>query len=258
MNDQQAAIVFDKVSVTMGGVRILESVNAMVPRGSTTAIIGPNGAGKTTLLLALLGQVPHEGTIRLSDGGSGQRPRIGYVPQRLDFDRGTPVTVMESMVMGLQRMPLWFGTARSFREKSHAVLAEVRVDHLAGRQLGVLSGGELQRVLLALAIEQDPDILILDEPASGVDVAGEDILCELLESLHRRYGFTQVMVNHDMSNVLAHASHVICLNRRVIAWGPVTTTLTDEILAKTFGIHLGLVDVTTCRINPHKDPGHQG
>lgn len=254
MTTDEAAIVFDNVSVTMGGVCILESVDASVPKGSTTAIIGPNGAGKTTLLLALLGQVPYEGTIRLSDGGTGDRPRIGYVPQRLDFDRGTPITVMESMVMGLQRTPLWFGTARSFREKAHVVLDEVRVDHLAGRQLGVLSGGELQRVLLALAIEQDPDILILDEPASGVDVAGEDILCELLEDLHRRYGFTQVMVNHDMSNVLAHASHVICLNRRVIAWGPVATTLTDQTLAKTFGIHLGLVDVTTCRIDPHKKP----
>jgi len=154
--------------------------------------------------------------------------------------------------MGLQRMPLWFGTARSFRQKARAVLAEVRVDQLADRQLGVLSGGELQRVLLALAIEQDPDILILDEPASGVDVAGEDLLCELLENLHRRRGFTQVMVNHDMSNVLAHASHVICLNRRVIASGPVTTTLTDETLARTFGIHLGLVDVSTCRINPRR------
>jgi zinc transport system ATP-binding protein len=274
MNDQPAAIVFDNVSVTMDGVRILESVNATVPKASTTAIIGPNGAGKTTLLLALLGQIPHGGTIRLLDGGRkrGQDPfvrstlrayrqkgpdpfsppRIGYVPQHLDFDRGTPVTVMESMVMGLQRMPLWFGTARSFRQKARAVLAEVRVDHLADRQLGVLSGGELQRVLLALAIVQDPDILILDEPASGVDVAGEDLLCELLENLHRRHGFTQVMVNHDMSNVLAHASHVICLNRRVIASGPVATTLTDETLARTFGIHLGLVDVSTCRIDPHK------
>ena len=255
MNDPSAAIVFDNVSVTLDGVSILESVNATVPKGSTTALIGPNGAGKTTLLLALLGQIPHGGTIRLSNGGASRRtPRIGYVPQHLDFDRGTPVTVMESMVMGLQRMPLWFGATRTFRQKARAVLAEVRVDQLSDRHLGVLSGGELQRVLLALAIVQEPDILILDEPASGVDVAGEDLLCELLENLHRRHGFTQVMVNHDLSNVLAHASHVICLNRRVIASGPVATTLTDETLAKTFGIHLGLVDVSTCRIDPHRKP----
>ena len=252
MGNDQPAIIFDNVSVTMGGIRILESVSAAVPKGSTTAVIGPNGAGKTTLLLALLGQIPHEGTIRLIDGPSGGKPRIGYVPQRLEFDRGTPITVMESMVMGLQRMPLWFGPAKAFREKAHAVLAETRVDHMADRRLGVLSGGEMQRVLLALAIQQDPDILILDEPASGVDVAGEDILCELLASLHKKHGFTQVMVNHDMSSVLAHASDVICLNRRVVAWGPVSTTLSDEVLARTFGIHLGLVDVSTCRINPHE------
>jgi zinc transport system ATP-binding protein len=223
----------------------------VVPKGSATAVIGPNGAGKTTLLMALLGQVPYEGRIRLADGPGGARPRIGYVPQRLDFDRGTPITVMEAMVMGDQRKPLWFGTARAFREKALAALASVRADALAGRKLGVLSGGELQRVLIALAVQDHPDILLLDEPASGVDVAGEDILCELLEDLHRARGFTQLMVNHDMSNVIAHASHVICLNRRVIAHGPVATTLTDDALAATFGIHLGLVDVSTCRINPY-------
>ena len=248
------AIEFENVRVTMGGVRILESATAEVPRGSTTALIGPNGAGKTTLLMTILGQIPFEGTVRLSDGPSGGTPTLGYVPQRLDFDRGTPITVMEAMLMGLQRRPLWLGMSRRFRDEARAVLAEVQADGLADRRLGVLSGGELQRVLLALAIQRKPDILLLDEPASGVDVAGGDLLCELLEALHDRHGFTQVMVNHDLSNVLAHASHVICLNRRVIAQGPVASTLSDEVLARTFGIHLGLVDVSTCRINPHEPP----
>ncbi len=258
MSEHAAAVVFDNVSVTVGGVRILESVNATVPKGSATAIIGPNGAGKTTLLMALLGQIPYDGTIRLSDGPSGAGPRIGYVPQRLDFDRGTPITVMEAMAMGMQRRPLWFGVSEARRRSSLEALADVRAEHLAGRKLGVLSGGELQRVLLALAIIQEPDLLILDEPASGVDVAGEDLLCELLEHLQRERGFTQVMVNHDMSNVLVHASHVICLNRRVIAHGPIASALTDEALAATFGIHLGLVDVSTCRINPYEPPrGHE-
>jgi len=179
------------------------------------------------------------------------------VPQRLDFDRGTPVTVMETMLMGRQRRPLWLGTSRARRARAIESLAAVRVEHLAYRKLGVLSGGELQRVLLAVAVQEDPDVLILDEPASGVDVAGEDVLCELLDELHGERGFTQVMVNHDLPTVLAHASHVICLNRRLIASGPTHETLTDAVLQATFGIHLGLVDISTCRLPQHGEPGHR-
>lgn len=106
-----------------------------------------------------------------------------------------------------------------------------------------MSGGELQRVLLALAIQQDPELLVLDEPSSGVDVGGEQLLCELLERLRAEIGFTQIMVTHDLSLVTAHATHVICLNRRVLGQGPIRHTLTSAVLAATFGIHLGLADL---------------
>ncbi len=169
------AVVFDQVSVTIGGVRILEKVNAAVPRGSATAVIGPNGAGKTTLLMALLGQIGFGGRIHIEPTG-GRASRIGYVPQRLDFDRGMPLTVLDLMVMGRQRRPLWIGLARRHRERALALLDAVKAEPLADRRLGALSGGELQRVLLALALEQDPDILILDEPSAGVDIGGENLL----------------------------------------------------------------------------------
>ena len=232
------AVTFEDVGIVRDGVAILESISASIPRGSATAIIGPNGAGKTTLLLALLGQIDYSGQIRIqsTDGP----PRIGYVPQRMDFDRGMPLTVMEMMVMGLQRRPLWLGSSKRLKQQAKEMLESVKAEQLAGRRLGALSGGELQRVLLALAIQQDPEILILDEPVAGVDIGGENLLCELLEQLRSRRGFTQIMVTHDLSLVAAHATDVICLNRRVHGAGPVATTLTDEVLAATFGIHLGL------------------
>ena len=236
------AVVFEDVSVTLGGVRILEGVTAAVPRGSATAIIGPNGAGKTTLLLSLLGQVAYHGHIRVGDSRPGGA-RIGYVPQRLDFDRGLPLTVMDMMAMNEQRRPLWLGTARRVRVRAMELLSQVKADHLSGRKLGALSGGEFQRVLLALAIQQRPDVLILDEPSSGVDIGGGNLLCELLDTLRAAQGFTQIMVTHDLSMVTAHSDYVICLNRRVLGEGPMATTLTGEVLAATFGIHLGLADL---------------
>jgi zinc transport system ATP-binding protein len=211
-----------------------------VPKGSATAIIGPNGAGKTTLLLCLLGQVEYSGRIAL---GNSHPIRIGYVPQRLDFDRGMPLTVLDMMAMGSQRRPLWLGTRGSVRQATLTVLTQVKAEHLLDRRLGALSGGELQRVLLALAIQQRPEVLILDEPSSGVDISGGNLLCELLDELRQERHFTQIMVTHDLSMVTAHADHVICLNRKVLGEGPTSTTLTADVLAATFGLHLGLADL---------------
>ncbi len=237
-----AAVKFENVTVALGGNTILDAVSAGVPRGSCTAIVGPNGAGKTTMLLALLGQMPYLGRIRVSPAGEGRDLRIGYVPQRLQFDRGMPLTVLEFMVMGRQRSPLWFGVRRRYRPDAMELLAAVKVDGLAGKRLGTLSGGEMQRVLLALALGQGPDLLVLDEPASGVDFQGEHLFCELLENLRRARGFTQLMVSHDLATVTHHATHVICLNRRVAAEGPPRRVLTNDTLTAIFGLHMGLVD----------------
>ncbi|MCY2931298.1 MAG: ATP-binding cassette domain-containing protein, partial [Planctomycetota bacterium] len=168
--------------------------------------------------------------------------------------------------MGRQRRPLWLGVRPAARADALALLARVKAEHLARRRLGALSGGELQRVLLALAIQQEPDVLILDEPSSGVDVAGENLLCELLETLRAERGFTQIMVTHDLSMVTAHAEYVVCLNRRVLGEGPTSAVLTAPVLAATFGLHLGLADLhvvsgitsdATCT-TPDHDHSHEG
>ncbi len=234
------AVRFENVSVERGGVSILDGVTALVPKGSCTAIIGPNGAGKTTLLLALLDEISYQGRIQLT--GNGTRPQIGYVPQRLAFDRGMPLTVDEFLAMGFQKKPLWLGISRGLHQQSMNILALVKAEHLAGRKIGALSGGEMQRVLLALALLQEPDLLVLDEPSAGVDFQGEHLFCELLDDLRQIKGFTQLMVSHDMATVTHHATHVICLNRKVAAEGPPQQTLTNDNLTAIFGMHMGLVN----------------
>lgn len=245
LSSNAAAVTFDHISVTMAGVSILEDVTAAAPRGGCTAVVGPNGAGKTTLLLALLAQAPYRGSIRLAAAPDGRRPRIGYVPQRLQFDRGLPMTVMDFLVMGAQRQPLWLGIHAKRRNAARRLLAAVRAEALERRLLGALSGGEFQRVLLALALQQEPDLLVLDEPAAGVDMQGGQLFCELLERLRAEWRFTQLMVSHDLGTVTHHATHVILLNRRVVAAGPPRDVLTPENLAGAFGPHMGLAELPT-------------
>ena len=233
----KSIVKFDSLSVSLGGVSILDSVTASVPLGSSTAIVGPNGAGKTTLLLALLGQIKYKGSIVFEK--DNKLPRIGYVPQKLTFDRGLPLTVVEFMVMGIQKLPLWLGVRKQNRARAMNLLSLVNALDLSDRRLGALSGGELQRVLLALAIQQDPQLLVLDEPAAGVDYHGEHLFCELLEKLRKEHGYTQLMVSHDLGTVSHHASHVICMNKKVAAEGTPSEVLTPEILSTVFGVHMG-------------------
>ena len=174
------AICFDDVSVNFGGVQVLDSVTARI-RVAAACIVGPNGAGKTTLLMTLLGKISHSGAVRIGSTPDGRAARVGYVPQRLAFDRGMPLTVMEFLAMGSQRRPC--GSEFPAISENGRPGWKWSGGALARRRVGALSGGELQRVLLALAFQQDPDLLILDEPAAGVDFRGGQIFCELLENL---------------------------------------------------------------------------
>lgn len=236
------AVTFDNVTVSMGGHVILENICATVPKGKCTTIVGPNGAGKSSLLSTLLGELPHTGHIDIPPRDDGKPLRMGYVPQRIQFDRGMPMTVLEFMVMGRQRSPLFFGVRKAQRDRARELLSAVKVENMEQRRIGALSGGEIQRVLLALAISRNPDLLVLDEPAAGVDFQGEHLFCELLDRLRIKQGFTQLMVSHDLSKVTHHADHVICLNRKVAAQGPPREVLTAETLTAIFGLHMGLVN----------------
>ncbi|MBQ3892651.1 MAG: metal ABC transporter ATP-binding protein [Desulfovibrio sp.] len=237
MENDSCAVRFDHVSVARNGVQILNEVCASVPRGSCTVLIGPNGAGKTTLLLSLLGERSYTGRIVFGGG----RPRMGFVPQKITMDRGMPFTVEELLSMGVQRRPLWLGLSRRSRENALDLLSMVHAQHIIRRRVGTLSGGEMQRVLLALALQRDPEMLILDEPSAGVDAEGGRLFCELLEDLRLERGFTQLMITHDLAMVAHHATHAICLNKRVVAEGEPRDVLVPSVLQALFGMHMGLI-----------------
>ena len=242
LSGKGCGVKIEELYVKGTSISILENISFTIPPSSCTAIIGPKGAGKTTLVKAILGDMVHTGKIRFEkEDKSVSSFRIGYVPQKLQFDREMPLQVMEFLSANLTRRPLFFGISGSFRERAMEYLREVDCAHSAEKKLGALSGGELQRVLLALALMRDPELLILDEPAAGVDFKGEALFCELLEKFRKKMGFTLLMVSHDLSTVAAHATHVVCLNKKVIAQGAPKDVLQGEILMETFGLHMGLI-----------------
>lgn len=225
------------LGVRAGGREILSGINADIRCGEVTALIGPNGAGKTTLLHAILGLVAYTGEIRFcraEEHGMGT-PRIGYVPQRIDLDRNAPMTVLDFFALSSQRYPVFLGRSRRTRTEAEAALAKGGAAHLANRPLGKLSGGELQRILLSLALRGSPDILLLDEPVSGVDISGEELFCDFLEQIHRESRFSILLVSHDLSVVTRHADRVICLNRSIVCQGAATQVLTPENLSAMYG-----------------------
>jgi ABC-type Mn2+/Zn2+ transport system ATPase subunit len=227
--------VFDTESLTvvLGDRTVLEGVTLSVEEGEIVAIIGPNGAGKTTLLKAALGLLPvRSGAIRLLGkplASLGQeRDRLGYVPQHLELDRTIPVTVRE--LVGINTPARYFS-----RQALSKALAEVDVDRLADRLVGELSGGEMQRVMIAMNLLRDPRLLFLDEPATGIDREGERLFYDVLESLRKSRSLTVVMVSHDISVVYRYASRVLCINRRLMCQGPPGEILRDETLETLYG-----------------------
>lgn len=184
--------------LAVGG--LLAGLDLEVEAGSVHLVMGPNGAGKSTLLRALLGQVEFTGQIRMNFRASG---RIGYVPQRLEFDRDLPMTVAEFLALRWQGRPVCLGASGASRARAEQVLGRVGVGHLVDRRLGVLSGGELQRVLMARALVPEPELLLLDEATAGVDAAALEFVERALGEL-KSAGVTTLMVSHDLD----HATRV--------------------------------------------------
>ncbi|MGQ9510416.1 MAG: metal ABC transporter ATP-binding protein [Thermaceae bacterium] len=233
------ALILEGVTVRFGEFEPLRGVSLRVPEGAFVAIVGPNGAGKSTLLKVLLGLVPYRGEVRVLD----QSPErldpylVGYVPQIKTFDRSFPALSLELVVSGLRRAWPFRVTPRE-KDLALSALEGVGALELAHRPLGRLSGGQLQRVYLARALVRNPRLLLLDEPATGIDRLGEEDLYRLLEAYQARSGGTILMVTHDWEAAYHHASHVLVLNREVIGFGPPKKALSEDCLRRAFG-HLG-------------------
>ena len=208
------------VTVRIGGDRILKDVNLHVHCGQLVALIGPNGAGKSTLLKTLLGEREFDGNIIVSVPGARRaKARIGYVPQTPNFDPGDPVSVADLFNCCLSRRPAFLGASKSDRELILECLDRVHGEDLIDKRVGTLSGGELQRVLLALALEPMPNILILDEPLSGVDIEGQTGLMDMLDEIRRDYDLSILMTTHDFSMLSRYADRVVLIDHEVKCQG---------------------------------------
>ena len=218
---------------------ILDHIDLEVHHGEILALIGRNGAGKTTLLKALLGRCAYTGEIvyHNGQGEAVQKPRIGYVPQRLDFDRSAPITAADLLCANHSRRPVWLGTSPAARKKAAAMLKKVGGDPaILSKRLGSLSGGELQRVLLAFALAPMPDLLLLDEPVSAVDRKGIGLFYDLVTSLRSEYHMPIILVSHDLSHVRRYATSAAVLDRSIVSRGTPEEVLASPDVQEIFGL----------------------
>jgi ABC-type Mn2+/Zn2+ transport system ATPase subunit len=230
---KEAAFAADRLTVAFGDTPALEDVSFELPAGSRTALLGPNGAGKSTLFRAAVGLVGAKaGSVRLASR------RVAFVPQQIDVEPAFPVTGADVVRMGRYGDLGW---VRRFGPRDQELVAEAQraldIEHLAARRFGDLSGGERQRVLLAQAAAQDADLLLLDEPFTGVDRPTHTAARALLGRWSEQ-GRTIVVATHDLESAARDYDLVICLNRRLVAFGPAATTCTEDVLAETFAGHV--------------------
>jgi zinc transport system ATP-binding protein len=228
-----------KLQVTLGGRPILKGIDADLARGKITALIGLNGSGKTTLLRALIRECSYQGEVRYFCGHDHTHHRpdhVGYVPQRLAIDARLPLTVREFFALALQKRPLFLGISSAVSKRAGELLSRVGAGHLLNRPVAKLSGGEMQRILLSLALEPQPELLLLDEPAAGIDFADQKPFYDLLAEINRERKVTILIVSHDLSIVSDRVHHVLCLkDGRIECQGLPGEVLTSETMTRIFG-----------------------
>ncbi|GHU72542.1 ABC transporter ATP-binding protein [Clostridia bacterium] len=224
------------LTVEREGLRILDGINLHIHCGELSCIIGPNGAGKTTLFEALLGVTAHGGSITFTDAKDGRirAPKIGYVPQSLAVDRLAPVTVLDFMRASLFTRPVFLPPNKRHRDVVAESLSKVGADALIDRRIGALSGGEAQRVLLALALWPTPNILLLDEPVSGLDAEGRERFYKIVDDLRRTLDVSILLITHDFNMVSRYADRVVLLNRTVLAQGTAAEVLSAGAFKSLF------------------------
>ncbi len=236
----EIAIDVKNLSAKMGEYVALDDLTLQVPKKSFVAIVGPNGAGKTTFLKVLLGLVPSlSGYAKVFGREPLDVPAqwLGYVPQVKTMDRNFPALAIELVMTGLDQRWPWRKRTADYR-KAQEALEHAGAFHLAYRKLGKLSGGELQRICIARSIVRNPKIVMLDEPATGIDAVGEADMYRMLEDYQSESGATLLMITHDWHVATHHADRVLLLNCKQISYGAPREALSEDCLRKAFG-HIG-------------------
>ncbi len=218
------------LNISFNANKVLDEISFELFPDETLAIIGPNGAGKTILFHALLGLIPHQGTINWQKG-----VKIGYVPQRFAIDPKLPLTVNEFFSLKIKAdRPALTHSLKSVG------FSETEIKSLLKQPLGVLSGGQLQRVLIAWAVIDHPTVLLFDEPTSGVDISAEETIYGLLHRLQEKENLAIMLISHDLQIVYRYANNVVCLNKERVCYGPPHQVLSPKNLAKIYGEDTGL------------------
>jgi manganese/zinc/iron transport system ATP- binding protein len=259
---EEAPLWVNDLTVAYHRKPVLWDIDLTLPESRLIAVVGPNGAGKSTFIKAVLGLVPRaSGTVTIyGESYENQRHLVGYVPQRESVDWDFPVNALDVVAMGLYRRIGWFRpVSRTHRRTAMKALEKVGMANFAKRQISQLSGGQQQRVFLARALAQDAQLYFMDEPFAGVDVATERAIIALLKEL-KAAGKTCVVVHHDLQTVPTYFDHVVLLNMRLVAAGPVDPVFNEENLKKTYGGRLTLLSQALDEVakGPHLPSSTQG
>ncbi|MBO4426830.1 MAG: metal ABC transporter ATP-binding protein [Clostridiales bacterium] len=230
-------IRINNLGVKLGKDVILDDVSLHMHCGELTVVIGPNGAGKSTLLKAILGDVPHEGTIDLKETATGNQGnmKIGYVPQSLNIEREIPITVYDLFASFISNTPTWLFKSKKLYNKIYEQLKIFSVEDCIDKQVGKLSGGQLQRVMLSIAITPMPNLLILDEPVSGIDENGVRDFYRVVNELKTKYDLAILLVSHDLHLVKKYADKVILLDKTILAQGTPDEVYMNDSFREIFG-----------------------
>jgi ABC-type Mn2+/Zn2+ transport system ATPase subunit len=242
-------IRLDDVSAGYGHHNVLADVSFHIHEDQFTGIVGPSGAGKTTLLRVVLG------TVKPTAGSVSRQPdlRVSYVPQLETVNWNFPVTVMECVLMSRAKGRIWPWASRQEKADVHRVLERLGIGGLAERHIRELSGGQQQRMFLARSLLREPQVLLMDEPTSGVDVSTRHDVLHLLADLHED-GVAIVLTTHDLNGMAAHLPHLVCVNGRIVADGPPSEVITPAVLEQTFGARMEVLEHLGMRVVVDEQP----
>lgn len=231
-------IKMNHLGVSIGEQVILEDVNMHIHCGTLTAVIGRNGAGKTTLIRAILDDIPHEGSIDFRDREDGRmrKLKIGYVPQSLNVEKRTPLSVYDLIASYQGRAPVFLYKKKRLYEEIKEVLRIFEVEELIDKQVCNLSGGQLQRVLLSMAIMDEPNLLLLDEPVSGIDQNGMELFYRTMDYLKKNFDLAIVLISHDLDYVARYADKVLLLDKTVLKQGSPKEVFGSPQFREVFGV----------------------
>jgi zinc transport system ATP-binding protein len=232
----QCSTYVEALTVSYDGVVAAEDINFHFSCGELTAIIGANGAGKSSVLKAILGQVGYRGSVRYCASiAGGGKPSIGYVPQKVSIRTDSPISVADFMLISSGFLPVWIRVPRKKKAEMIETLSLVSSEGLIDKKIGELSGGELQRVLLASSLNPMPDILLLDEPVSAMDVKGADIFYETICDLRKKFHMSIVVVTHDIGSIAPHADKIILMKKSILIQGTPSEVLDHPLFIAEMG-----------------------